>query len=113
MAPDDYRQFTPVPTRSAPWAPSRMLIAILGFGYVAYLGLLVTCDVRRVAPFGFVPVFHNGAVTVARLQPDSGEHVAGLFEGDRLHRVNGQILEGPSDWQRVRLPLGSLAANSV
>ena len=104
MAPDDYRQFTPVPARS-PWAPSRMLIAILGFAYVAYLGLLVTCDVRRVASFGFVPVFHDGAVTVDRLEPDSRGARAGLVEGDRLHRINGQILEGPSDWQRVRLHL--------
>src|SRR5436190_2560591 len=105
LAPDDYRQVSPFPAPATPWAPSRLLIAILGFGYVAYLGLLVTCDVRRVAPFGFVPVFHDGAVTVARLQPDAREALAGLVEGDRLRRANGQILEGPSDWQRVRLHL--------
>src|SRR3954470_3615234 len=103
LAVDDSRQFTPFPGASAPWAPSRLLIAILGFGYVAYLALLVTCDVRRVASFGFVPVFHDGAVTVTRLQPHAREALAGLVEGDRLQRANGQILEGPSDWQRVRL----------
>jgi hypothetical protein len=105
LAPDDYRQVPPLVASSAQWTPSRLLIAILGFAYIVYLGLLVTCDVRRVASFGFVPVFHDGAVTVDRLEPGSRGARAGLVEGDRLHRVNGQILEGPSDWQRVRLHL--------
>lgn len=73
--------------------------------YLGYLALLITCDLRRVVPFGFVPRFDAGQVTVANLQPASPGALAGLRTGDRIRRANGQVLEGPVDWQRVRARL--------
>lgn len=76
-------------------------IALAGAVYVVYLGLLITCDVLRVAPRGFVPRFERDRVTVRSLAPGSTAAQAGLLEGDRIVRVNGQILETQADWQRV------------
>jgi serine/threonine-protein kinase len=78
-------------------------IALAGAVYVVYLGLLITCDVLRVAPLGFVPRFERDRVTVTvrSLAPGSTAAQAGLLEGDRILRVNGQILETQADWQRV------------
>jgi protein kinase-like protein/GAF domain-containing protein len=72
---------------------------------MAYLGLLITCDLLRVATFSFVPIFDKSTVVVSELQPGSIGVVAGLQSGDRLRRANGQLLEGPADWQRVRVHL--------
>ena len=69
--------------------------------YVVYLALLITCDILRVAPLGFVPHFERGRVTVHNLIPGSAAAQAGLREGDRIVRVDGQVLETPADWQRV------------
>src|SRR5262245_12550851 len=80
-------------------------IEIVAASYVAYLALLVTCDVRRVAPIGFVPSFQTSGVIVTQVQPESPAASAGLFAGDRIKRANGQVLEGPADWQRVRVHL--------
>ena len=83
----------------------RWAVAVVAVAYVGYLALLVTCDLRRVAPLGFVPKFEPGAVFVANLQPASIGARAGLQAGDRIRRANGQILEGHADWQRVRAHL--------
>jgi len=88
--------------RSARWTVTLACIAVLTVAYVGYFGLLVTCDLRRVAPLGFVPVFAADGVTVGDIEPDSIGARAGVRAGDRLRRANGQILEAPADWQRVR-----------
>ena len=79
----------------------RIGIALAGAVYLAYLALLITCDVLRVAPLGFVPRFDRGRVTIRNVDPGSAAARAGLLEGDRLVRINGQLLETQADWQRV------------
>ena len=97
-------------SRSVPAAelPSRSIaarlgVAVVAVAYVGYLALLVTCDLRRVAPLGFIPLFEPGRVVVGQLQADSIGARAGLQAGDRLKRANGQVLEASGDWQRVRV----------
>ena len=80
-------------------------IAVGAVAYVGYLGLLITCDVRRVEPLGFVPRFQAGLVTISDVQRDSAGGRAGLRSGDLIKRANGQALEGGADWQRVRAHL--------
>ena len=80
-------------------------IAVVAVAYMGYLALLVTCDLLRVAPLGFVPLFEPGAVIIADVRPDSIGARAGLQAGDRIRRANGQVLEGSADWQRVRVHL--------
>ena len=87
------------PPRSVRWG-----IAVVAVAYTGYLALLVTCDLRRIAPLGFVPVFKPGAI-FADVKPDSIAARGGLHAGDRITRANGQFLEGPADWQRVRVYL--------
>ena len=101
---------TDVSSRSVPLAElrsraiaARLGVAVVAAAYVGYLALLVTCDLRRVAPLGFIPVFEPGRVVVGQLQADSIGARAGLHAGDRLRRANGQVLEGSGDWQRVRV----------
>jgi hypothetical protein len=83
----------------------RWSVAVVAVAYIGYLALLVTCDLRRVAPFGFVPLFKPDAIFIADVQPDSIAARAGLQAGDRIRRANGQVLEGRTDWQRVRVYL--------
>ena len=64
--------------------------------------MLVTCDLRRIAPLGFVPVFKPGAIFIADVQSDSIAARGGLYADDRILRANGQVLEGRTDWERVR-----------
>jgi hypothetical protein len=92
----------PFAVRSTRWTFSRTAIVVLSAAYVGYLVLLVTCDLRRVAPLGFVPRYERGGVTVGQLPPDSIAARAGIRTGDRLTRAAGQVLETPADWQRVR-----------
>ena len=80
-------------------------VALAASSYVGYLALLVTCDVLRVAPLGFLPQFDAATVVVADLKPDSIAARAGLRAGDRVRRANGQVLEGHTDWKRVRAHL--------
>ncbi len=80
-------------------------LALVALGYVAYLALLITCDLLRVEQLGFFPVFADRRVTVERVQPGSVAARHGLHPNDRLIRANGQILSGRIDWQRVRLQL--------
>ena len=81
-------------------------IAVGAIAYVGYLGLLLTCDLRRVEPLGFVPRFQAGVVTISDVQPDSAGGRAGLRSGDlmktRQHPDTPKV--GP-DWQRVRTHL--------
>lgn len=105
MATDEYVQSAPLGGPFREWTVVRAAIAVVGAAYIGYLALLVTCDLLRVAPFGFVPLFEASGVVIARLQPDSIGARAGLQAGDRLRRANGQSLEGPDDWQRVRVHL--------
>ena len=76
-------------------------IALAGAVYVVYLALLITCDVLRVVPPGFVPRFESDRVTVRNLAPDSIAAQAGLLEDVRIVSVDGQVLETQADWQRV------------
>jgi PDZ domain len=83
----------------------RWSIAVAALAYIAYFALLVTCDLWRVEPLGFVPRFESEAVTISDVQPGSIGARAGLQPGDRIKRVNTQILQGAADWQRVRVYL--------
>ncbi|CAN5834331.1 hypothetical protein BH24ACI4_BH24ACI4_17860 [soil metagenome] len=94
----------PVERRQAS-AGVRYGLAVAAVAYVGYLALLVTCDLLRVAPLGFVPRYQGGEVTLAQLQPFSIAHRAGLRPGDRIRQANGQTLERGADWQRVRVHL--------
>ena len=80
-------------------------LALAAAAYVAYLALLIACDLLRVAPLGFTPRFESAAVTIERVDPDSAAARSGLLAGDRITRANGQILERHADWQRVRVRL--------
>ena len=86
-------------TRARLWRT--MWIAAIAAVYVAYLGLLITCDVLSVPFAGFIPKFKNSRVTVSSLLTQSPAARAGIEEGDRIVRANGQLLAGPPDWQRV------------
>ena len=88
------------PSRAASWS-----LAIVALAYAAYLALLITSDLLRVVPLGFVPQFGAGRVTVGSVQPDTVAAREGLRPGDRLVRANGQALRDPLDWQRVRVYL--------
>ena len=80
-------------------------LAVVAAAYVAYLALLVTCDLLRIAPLGFRATFESGSMIVEDVLPGSIASRAGLRLGDRITQANGQIVEGRNDWQRVRLHL--------
>ena len=81
----------------------RAAIGVAAAAHLLYLSLLLTCDILRVAPRGFVPQFESGTVTVSNLDPDSVAARNGIRNGDRLVSANGQILLGHTDWQRATL----------
>jgi eukaryotic-like serine/threonine-protein kinase len=88
-------------------APPLIRIACLAAAaaHVLYLALLISCDLLRVAPRGFVPRFEHGRVTASQLEPDSAAARAGIRDGDRLLSANGQLLVDHSDWQRMSVHL--------
>jgi hypothetical protein len=86
-------------TRSRLWRAAWIGLAVAA--YMGYLALLITCDLLRVPPRGFVPRFTDSGVIVSSLVPGSVAARAGLEDGDRIIRANGQTLEGLADWQRV------------
>jgi len=88
------------PTRAARWGVSAVAAV-----YVAYLALLITCDLWRVSPLGFVPRFESGAVAIDRVDAGSSAADRGLRAGDVIARANGRRMEGPADWQRLRVHL--------
>jgi len=88
------------PTRAARWGVSAVAAV-----YVAYLALLITCDLWRVSPLGFVPRFESGAVAIDRVDAGSSAAARGLRAGDVIARANGRRMEGPADWQRLRVHL--------
>jgi hypothetical protein len=92
-----------LPARASGVVGPALVVAAVAYG--GYLALLVTCDLRRVAPLGFAPRFANGAVTVPGVERDSIAARAGLLAGDRIFRANGQELQRQADWQRVRAHL--------
>ena len=99
---------SPSPFESEPAGSLMPALVRAGIGVAAavhllYLSLLLTCDILRVAPRGFVPQFESGRATVANLDPDSFAARAGMRNGDRLVSANGQILLGHTDWQRATL----------
>ena len=95
----------PNPANAPPHSPTLVLVAvgIFAAANILYLSLLITCDVLRVAPRGFVPRFENERVTVSNVEPESPADRAGLVAGDRLVRMNGQVLLGRADWQRASI----------
>lgn len=99
---------SPTPSGSEPVggpAPAliRAGIGVAAAAHLLYLSLLVTCDILRVAPRGFVPQFESGRVTVSNLDPASIAARTGMRNGDRIVTANGQILLGHADWQRMAL----------
>ena len=83
---------TDVSSRSVPLAEprsraiaARLGVAVVAAAYVGYLALLVTCDLRRVAPLGFIPLFEPGRVVVGQLQADSIGARAGLRDWRPTH----------------------------
>jgi eukaryotic-like serine/threonine-protein kinase len=94
-----------VPLERPPSRAVRWSLVIVAMAYAGYLGLLITSDLLRVVPLGFVPEFGSGGVTVASVQPATVAAREGLRPGDRLVRANGQTLRDPLDWQRVRVSL--------
>ena len=80
-----------------------LTIGVIAAAQLLYLSLLITCDLLRIAPRGFVPRFDEGRVTVSEVEPGSIAAAAGLVNGDRIRRANGQPLSGYADWQRVNL----------
>ena len=78
-------------------------LGVAAAAHLLYLSLLLTCDILRVAPRGFVPQFEGARATVSSLVPDSFAARSGLRNGDQLVSVNGQILLGHTDWQRATL----------
>jgi serine/threonine-protein kinase len=100
---DDHRGSTLLGAAAPRTVAVRIGLAVAATAYIAYLILLITCDLLRVAPFGFTPRFEAGAVTIERVDPGSAAARSGLLAGDRITRANGQILERSADWQRVRV----------
>ena len=80
-------------------------IVCIAAAYVVYVGLLIACDLLRVAPLGFRARFGPGAMIVEAVQPGSAAERAGLRAGDRVMRAGDQVIRGAIDWQRVRLHL--------
>jgi eukaryotic-like serine/threonine-protein kinase len=81
------------------------LVAVVAAAYVGYVGLLLACDLLRVAPIGFVGRFGPSGMTAGELQAGSAAARAGLLTGDHITHANGQVLARGSDWRRVRLHL--------
>jgi len=73
--------------------------------YAGYLALLLTCDLLRIAPLGFRAAFASRSMIIEDVLPRSIAARAGLRVGDRIAQANGQVVEGGSDWQRVRVHL--------
>ena len=97
---------SPTPSGSESIGAPRPALVRAGIGgaaaaHLLYLSLLLTCDLLRVAPRGFVPQFESGRATVSNLDPDSFAARTGIRNGDRLVSANGQILLGHTDWQRA------------
>ena len=57
----DFQPLTPSHGFAHAHGAVRWGIAVGAVAYVGYLGLLITCDLRRVEPLGFVPQFQAGA----------------------------------------------------
>ncbi|HUE85434.1 MAG TPA: protein kinase [Vicinamibacterales bacterium] len=104
MANDDRGSNIPLGSARSS-AAVRWGVSVAAVAYIAYLALLITCDLLRVAPLGFVPRFDRGAVLVEHVDADSIAARHDLRPGDRITRANGQLLEAPADWQRVRVHL--------
>jgi hypothetical protein len=105
VATDGSSRSVPVAGFLSQLTAARLGIAVVAVAYVGYLALLVTCDLRRVAPPGFIPLFESRGVIVGQLQAGSIGARAGLQAGDRIRQANGQVLEGSGDWERVRVHL--------
>jgi hypothetical protein len=97
----DSSGFEPVTGRSRTFI--LLAIGVIAAAHLLYLSLLITCDLLRIAPRGFVPRFDDGRVTVSEVQSGSVAAEAGLMDGDRIVRANGQALVGRADWQRVNV----------
>ncbi len=99
---------SPAPSGSEPLGSLTSALIRGGIGVAAaahllYLSLLLTCDILRVAPHGFVPQFESARITVSYLDPDSFAARTGMRNGDRIVSANGQVLLDHTDWQRATL----------
>ena len=83
---------------------ARLSVAVVAVAYVGYLALLVTCDLRRVAPLGFIPLFEPGHVVVGQLQADSIAALDYLVQ-QVSDAVSGKDLAGQRRSQRRARPL--------
>jgi len=102
---EDHRGSTLSSARVRPGALVRVGLSVVAVAYAGYLALLITCDLLRVAPFGLGLRFDGSAVTIERVDADSPAARSGLLAGDRIARANGQVVQGPADWERVRVHL--------
>jgi eukaryotic-like serine/threonine-protein kinase len=84
-------------------APRAVLwcVAVVAVAYLAYAGLLLSADLLRVAPVGFVSHFDAAGMTADGVLAGSPAARAGLRTGDRILRVNAQDIHGRLDWQRA------------
>src|SRR5215203_557880 len=84
-------------------APRAVLwsVGVVALAYVAYAGLLLSADLLRVAPVGFVSHFDAAGMTAGRVVAGSPAARAGLRTGDHILRVNAQEIQGRLDWQRA------------
>ena len=80
-------------------------ITLLAAAHVGYLALLLTCDLLRISPLGFVARFEPGSMVIDDVQAGSIAAGADLRVGDRVAQANGQVIQGRMDWQRVRVNL--------
>jgi membrane-associated protease RseP (regulator of RpoE activity) len=78
-------------------------LAMVAAAHVVYLGLLLTCDVLRISPLGFVAQFAANAMVIAEVDAHSAAARAGLRAGDHVVAANGQAVDGRLDWARVRV----------
>src|SRR5215207_1884617 len=76
-------------------------VAVVAVAYIAYAGLLLSADLLRVAPVGFVSHFDATGMTADGVLAGSPAARAGLRTGDHILRVNAQAIQRRLDWQRA------------
>ena len=78
-------------------------VAVVAVAYIAYAGLLLSADLLRVAPVGFVAHFDAIGMTADGVLAGSPAARAGLRTGDHIVRVNAQDIQRGLDWQRAKV----------
>ena len=84
-------------------------VAVVAVAYIAYAGLLLSADLLRVAPVGFVSHFDATGMTADGVLAGSPAARAGLRTGDHILRVNAQDIAGAAGLAARRRPHRSVA----